>query len=72
MIRLLEPTGGSIKVRGEEGAFGLLDSWAQLDERGIPSPSGFDSNFFGYDKNDDGDYVDPGEMSPWAIVMGRQ
>lgn len=56
-----------IRVRGQEGTFAKLDSWQQMLEAGIPSLSGFDSNFSGFDLNGDGDYIDPGELSPWLI-----
>ncbi len=38
----------------------------ELDDLGVPSASGFDSSFAGYDKNGDGDFVDWKEMKPFG------
>ena len=61
--------GGTVdvRIRGNDDQSARMDSWFQLNEIGIPSTSGFDSNFGGYDRNGDGDYIDPGEYSPWVV-----
>jgi len=56
----------NVRVSGSD-SFATMESWYQLRDMGIPSTSGFDSNFTGYDANGDGDYLDPGELSPWVI-----
>jgi len=57
----------NVRLRGAEGEFARMDSFLELTTQGIPSVSGFDSDFEGYDINGDGDYVDPGELAPWVI-----
>ncbi len=59
---------GTVNVRVTGSAsFERMDSWAQMNSAGIPSTSGFDSNFVGYDGNGDGDFIDSGEYSPWVV-----
>lgn len=62
-------TGGTVQVRvnGSE-TFEDIESWWDLDGRGVPSTSGFDSDFDGYDGNGDGDMDDPepGDMRDWT------
>jgi hypothetical protein len=43
-----------------------LSSRAQLGSLGVGSPSGFDSQFRGYDANTNGSYDDPGDLLPWG------
>ena len=45
------------------------DMWSQsqLKSKGVPSTSGFDSNFKGYDSNADGDLSDMGDWPDFAV-----
>ncbi len=43
-----------------------LETKSQLNWRGIPSDSGFDSDFGGYDSNGDGDYYDTFDWLPFG------
>jgi len=64
----LLPSAGDVlvRVRGTDD-FVAMDSKFDLLAQGIPSLSGFDSAFAGYDRNGDGDYIDDGELSPWVV-----
>ncbi len=61
-------TTGSVKIQ-KEGTTSLYDMWSQsqLKSKGVPSTSGFDSNFKGYDANNDGDLSDPGDWADFAV-----
>lgn len=62
------PSAGTVSVRSKTtGAMETMDSKFELMLHGIASESGFDSSFVGYDSNGDGDYIDPGELSPWVV-----
>ncbi|MFH1549440.1 MAG: hypothetical protein ABIH04_02655 [Planctomycetota bacterium] len=54
-----------VKVKGTESYFDF-EQRSDLDAMGVPSVSGFDSDFRGYDINGDGDFLDEGEMNPWV------
>jgi hypothetical protein len=47
----------------------LFDLWskAQLTGKGVPSLSGYDSDFSGYDQNGDGDLSDSGDWADFAV-----
>jgi len=59
------PTDGivDIKVYGTT-KFAKMESKKGL---AVPSTSGFDSNFLGFDKNGDGDYFDKGDLAGWTL-----
>lgn len=57
---------GSVTVRVNGGGFCGLERAADLLLWGIPSVSGFDSDFRGWDVNSDGDTADPGELAGWV------
>jgi hypothetical protein len=61
-------TAGSVKIQ-KEGTTSLFDMWSQsqLASKGVPSTSGFDSNFKGYDANGDGDLSDMGDWPDFAV-----
>lgn len=52
-----------VKVRGA-GNYELMMNKYQLEP--IPSISGMDSSFAGYDANEDEDFDDPGDLMPWG------
>jgi len=52
-----------ISVRGSD-FYELMLTKYQLEP--VPSISGMDSSFAGYDANEDGDYEDPGDLMPWG------
>ena len=52
-----------VRVKGA-GYYEAMMSKSQLAP--IPSISGMDSSFEGYDANEDGDYEDPGDLMPWG------
>ena len=60
-------TGGTVraKIKGTEDFYDF-ENQGCLDSMGIPSVSGFDSDFSGYDINGDGDFQDEGEMEGWS------
>jgi len=59
---------GTVRIRNNGTSdFYVMENQSQLEAIGIPSDSGFDSAFVGYDANGDGDYIDGGELSPWVI-----
>lgn len=39
---------------------------SQMSAVGVPTASGFDSDFAGYDSDGDGDFDDPGDWKPWG------
>ena len=58
---------GTVTTRVKGGAdFYAFEQRGDLAAQGIPSVSGFDSDFHGYDANGDGDFNDPGELAGWA------
>ena len=58
---------GNVRVQvGDTSNYYDFEQRDDLDSLGIWSPSGFDSDFHGYDSNGDGDYNDAGDMEPWA------
>jgi hypothetical protein len=61
-------TDGSVRalIAGTTNTFYTFEQKAALASMGIPSVSGFDSAFRGYDINGDGLYTQPGEMAGWA------
>ncbi len=65
-------TGGNVRIKVKDDnlnpsddVFVLMESRDQLLDSGIDSPSGFDSDFDGWDANEDGDFQDSGEMDPF-------
>lgn len=52
-----------VKVKGT-GNYELMMTKYQLEP--IPSISGMDSSFEGYDANEDEDFEDPGDLMPWG------
>jgi type II secretory pathway pseudopilin PulG len=52
--------------------YASMDSYAQQTAARIPTVSGLDSNFRGYDRNGDGDFIDSGELSPWVVEAIRR
>jgi hypothetical protein len=61
-------TLGNVKIQ-KSGTTSLFDLWSksQLTSKGVPSTSGFDSSFNGYDANGDGDLTDAGDWSDFTI-----
>jgi hypothetical protein len=61
-------TTGSVKIQ-KSGTTSLYDMWSQsqLKSKGVPSTSGFDSNFKGFDSNADGDLSDMGDWPDFAV-----
>jgi hypothetical protein len=59
---------GNVKVlvKGTTSQYFTFEQRATLAAQGIPSTSGFDSAFRGYDINGDGTFNDPGELAGWA------
>lgn len=58
---------GNVKVRIKDSSlFYTFEQKAALAAMGVPSTSGFDSAFRGYDINGDGDFNDSGELASWA------
>lgn len=53
-------------VKGTTSTYYTFPSKSTLAASGVPSTSGYDSSFAGYDKNGDGDYNDSGEMAPFS------
>lgn len=53
-------------VKGTSSYY-TFEQKAALAAQGVPSTSGFDSAFRGYDINGDGDFNDPGELGGWAM-----
>lgn len=43
-----------------------LSSRSQLGNAGVTSPSGYDSQFRGYDANGNGSFADTGDLLPWG------
>ncbi|MEW6745620.1 MAG: hypothetical protein AB1486_22955 [Planctomycetota bacterium] len=62
-------TGGrvEIEVSGSPGSYQRMLSKADLQSMGIPSESGFDSAFLGYDGNGDGDIQDPEDYPDFTV-----
>ncbi|MBI1850908.1 MAG: hypothetical protein HYR85_11240 [Planctomycetes bacterium] len=52
--------------------YASMDSFAQQTLARIPTISGLDSNFRGFDINHDGDFIDLGELSPWVVESIRR
>ena len=50
----------------EPSSYFTMMSVSQLAALGVPSTSGYDSAFTGWDSNGDGDFDDPGDWYPWA------
>ena len=61
-------TGGTVRLRklGSNSYYDLF-SQSQLNALGVPSISGFDSDFTGFDANGDGDLSDPGDWEDFAV-----
>jgi hypothetical protein len=61
-------TLGNVKIQAT-GSGALLDLWSQsqLTAKKVPSASGYDSAFLGYDANHDGDLSDPGDWADFAV-----
>jgi len=61
-------TLGNVKIQ-QTGSSSLYDlwSWNQLNNQGVPSTSGYDSDFLGFDKNNDGDLNDVGDWADFAV-----
>jgi hypothetical protein len=59
---------GSVKIQ-KSGGTSLYDMWSQqqLTGKGVPSPSGYDSAFLGFDANKDGDLNDLGDWNDFAV-----
>ncbi len=55
-----------VRVKGDDD-FYELEQQDDLLDYGVPSISGFDSDFRGYDVNGDGDTGDPGELAAWVM-----
>jgi hypothetical protein len=58
------PTTGIVDIQVKDTA-----KTAKMESKqglGVPSVSGFDSDFMGYDKNGDGDVLDKGDLNPWT------
>jgi hypothetical protein len=71
-----------VEQRRSDGILDLrrMDSYQQLTDDGVFETwngvtvhrSGFDTDFRGFDANGDGDFTDPGDVSPWTVEsMGR-
>jgi len=59
--------GGTVTTRIKGSTdFYAFEKQSDLAAQGIPSISGFDSDFRGYDANGDGDFDDPGELAGWG------
>ncbi len=56
----------NVRVKGDDD-FCELEQQDDLLDYGVPSISGFDSDFRGYDVNGDGDTNDPGELAAWVM-----
>jgi hypothetical protein len=61
-------TLGNVKIQ-ESGTTLLFDMWSQsqLSSKGVPSASGYDSDFLGYDQNGDGDLSDALDWADFAV-----
>jgi hypothetical protein len=61
-------TLGNVKIK-KTGSTSLYDLWSQsqLTGKGVPSVSGYDSAFLGFDKNRDGDLSDSGDWADFAV-----
>jgi len=66
---------GTVRVRkwvenpydpSEPAQFVTMNSVGQMSSNGVPTVSGYDSNFEGYDANGDGDFTDSGDWLPWG------
>lgn len=66
------PTSGTVSVRVAGGDFRAFEKTADLLQWGIPSVSGFDSDFRGWDVNGDGDTADSGELAGWTARSQTQ
>ncbi len=56
----------NVRVKGDDD-FCELEQQDDLLDYGVPSISGFDSDFCGHDVNGDGDTNDPGELAAWVM-----
>lgn len=61
-------TVGSVQIL-KDGTLTYPDLWSksQLASKGVPSVSGYDSNFMGYDANGNGSLSDPGDWQDFAV-----
>jgi hypothetical protein len=68
-------SNGTVRVRkwvenpfdpSEPSQFVNMNSKGQMSGSGVPTVSGYDSNFEGYDANGDGDFTDSGDWLPWG------
>jgi len=61
-------TVGNVKLQ-KQGTTSLFDLWSrtQLSGKGVPSTSGYDSNFLGFDENGDGDLSDSNDWADFAV-----
>jgi hypothetical protein len=72
MFRMRKDDGslstGSVKIQ-KSGTTSLYDMWSQsqFKSKGVPSTSGFDSQFKGFDANGDGDLSDMGDWPDFAV-----
>ncbi|MFO0980825.1 MAG: hypothetical protein U1E76_03585 [Planctomycetota bacterium] len=62
------PSDGTVQIKVKnKGLFYQMLNKAQMQLLGIPSTSGFDSLFQGYDKNQDGDLADNGDYPDFTV-----